>query len=136
MGYVLEGSSWVKNRAVRCSVGSTKKKVLAAPPQANSPSDASTRLATGSSVTEKPRPKPTPSKVVSANKRATDRFEVAAAREVVARHVAHGARAEDADSVELATSAQHLGEAIIVPRGRDQSAAARQAIRRSKRLVG
>ena len=49
------------------SAGSTQNAVLAAPPQANSPGLESTLLATGSSTTEKPRPKPTPSKVVSAN---------------------------------------------------------------------
>ena len=48
------------------STGSTQKAVLAAPPQANSPALLGTRFATGSRTTEKPRPKPTPLKVVSA----------------------------------------------------------------------
>ena len=64
---MLDGSSWVKNSAVMSSTGSTQKAVLAAPPQAYSPALDSTLLAAGSSTTEKPRPKPTPSKVVSAN---------------------------------------------------------------------
>ena len=49
------------------STGSTKNAVEAAPPQSNSPTELGTRLATGSCTTAKPSPKPTPSKVVSAN---------------------------------------------------------------------
>src|SRR5215217_3544429 len=96
MGYVLEGSSWVKNRAVRSSVGSTKKKVLAAPPQANSPSDASTRLGHGIERHGETEAEADPVEGRLGEQRAADRLGVAAAWEVVARHVAHGARAEDA----------------------------------------
>ncbi len=45
---------------VRSSAGSTQKKVLAAPPQKKSPLLPGIMVAAGSTVTPKPRPKPTP----------------------------------------------------------------------------
>src|SRR3954447_4143159 len=67
--------------------------------------------------------------------RAPDRLEVASAREVVAGHVADGPGTEDADAVQLPAPAEHLGEAVVVPRGGDESAAPGEAIRRPQRAV-
>jgi hypothetical protein len=64
---VLDGSSWVKNETVRSASWSTQNTVLAAPPQEISPAEPVTLPGTGSIMTAKPRPKPTPRNGASAN---------------------------------------------------------------------
>ena len=58
---MLDGKSWVMKMAVSSSTGSIQNAVLAAPPQANSPTEQMLPFIAGSSTTEKPSPNPMPS---------------------------------------------------------------------------
>ena len=92
----------MKNMTVISSAGSTQKRVLAAPPQPYSPFDARPCRATGLSTTEKPSPKPVPSKGVSAEHAPAEALQVGAAGQLVAGHVVDGAGPEQPHAVQLA----------------------------------
>src|SRR5664280_951223 len=91
------------------SAGSTQKAVLAMPPPANSPGEASTLFCTGSSTTENPSPTPCRQEW-SRRTRAGRTLQIGPAGQVVARHVGHGAIAQQADAVELTAATQELDE--------------------------
>ena len=95
---------------MRSSRGSTQNAVLAAPPQASSPRERRTLLATGSSTDGEAEPEADAGERGLGEQRPPEGLQVGAAREVVGGHVVDGARAEQADAVELAAPAQQLAK--------------------------
>src|SRR6185312_4118132 len=107
MGWVLEGSSWVKNMAVSSSAGSTQKAVLAAPPQANSPALDSAFAFTAQHREAEPEPEAVERHL--REQRPPIGFQIHVAGKVVARHQRDGAGAEQPHPIQLAAAQQESG---------------------------
>lgn len=133
MGWVLDGSNWVRNCTVRSSTGSTQNVVLAAPPQLYSPGLEMTLAFTASMGDCEPQPEPHPVEGRLGVQGTTEGGQVAMFGQVVAHHVVDGTGTEQPHALQLAASTQHLGEAVVVPGGGHHPSTAGEADRRAER---
>src|SRR5262249_498469 len=116
--------SWVMKITVRSSTGSIQKAVLAAPPHANSPGEPRICARAGDCITEEAEPEAyAPVGRLREHAGLGEVGQVLTAREMIHGHELHRLAPEEPDAVELTQVLHHRGEAEVVRRRGEKTAA-------------